>query len=107
MFNVKHPLFHVGETCYACIPVSTGVQLIECDITGPLVSRAIRDLDGQLIGYAQAYKVLLEGAVREIPFAERDLRKKWQRSDWGMLRGIWHPDRTRHVSRPTAWKEFK
>jgi hypothetical protein len=104
---MKHPLFHEGETCWAVIPTSTGTQLMECDITGPLVRRAIRDLDGQLICYALAYKVLLEGAVREIPFAERDLRKKWQRCDWGFLRGIWQPDRTRPVSRPTAWKEFK
>lgn len=90
---MKHPLFHEGETCYAVVPSSGGVQLMECDITGPLVRRAIRDLDGNHLGFASAYKVLLDGAVRECLFAERDLRKKWQRCDWGMLRGIWQPKR--------------
>lgn len=104
---MKHPIFHVGETCYAAVPVSTGVQRIECEITGPLNRRSIRDLDGSHLGFALAYQVLLEGAVREVPFAERDLRKKFERSDWGMLRGIFQPDRTRNVTRPTAWKEFK
>lgn len=90
---MKHPIFHEGETCWAAIPTSSGMQLMECDITGALVRRSIRDLDGVHMFYAPAYKVLLDGAVREIPFAERDLRKKWQRSDWGMLRGIWQPKR--------------
>lgn len=90
---MSHPLFHVGETSYACVPSSGGQQLIECEITGPLVRRSIRDLDGNHMFYAQAYTVLLDGAVREIPFAERDLCKKWQRCDWGMLRGIWQPRR--------------
>ena len=90
---MKHPLFHPGETCYANIPCSTGRAYMECDITGPLVRRSIRDLNGKHQFYALAYMVLLDGATRETPFPECDLRKKWQRSDWGALKTIWQPKR--------------
>lgn len=98
---MKHPIFHPGETCWALVPTSTGLQRMECEITGPLARRSIRDLDGQHLLYAEAYMVLLDEATLETPWAERDLRKKWLRSDWqslkcswyGEMRQIWQPRR--------------
>lgn len=90
---MKHPLFHPGETCWARVPTSQGHQRMECDITGPLARRMIRDLDLKPIGYALAYMVLMEDATMEVPFPERDLCKKWQRSDWASLKQIWQPRR--------------
>lgn len=105
---MKHPIFHPGETCWARVPTSQGDQWMECDITGPLARRMIRDLDLKPIGYALAYKVLMDGATMETPWPECDLRKKWQRCDWEELGKIWRPDRTpRKLPRPTSWKEFK
>jgi hypothetical protein len=113
-FHMKHQIFHPGETCWARIPTSTGDQWMQCDITGPRVRRPIRDLGGELIGYAIAYLVLMEEATMETPWPECDLRKKWQHSDWralkcnwyGETKQIWQPPRA-PVRRPTAWKQFK
>jgi hypothetical protein len=90
---MKHPIFHDGEDCYARVPSSGGLQLIECEITGPLTRRAVRDLDGKPMGYALAYKVLLDGATRESLFVEGDLRKRWKRGDWVALKNVWQPKR--------------
>lgn len=104
---MKHPIFHPGETCWARVPTSEGTQWMECEITGPLVRRMIRDLDLKPIGYALAYMVLMDGATMETPWRECDLRKKWQRCDWGMLRGIWQPEALKaKVQRPQAWNRF-
>lgn len=80
---MKHPIFHKDETCYAVFPTSTGSQLSECDVKVILPRGQGR----------YAYRVLLLGATRECVFEEFDLRKKWERRDWGMLRGIWQPKR--------------
>jgi hypothetical protein len=90
---MKHPLFQPGETCWARVPTSQGTQWMECDITGPLARRMIRDLDLKPIGYALAYMVLMDGATMETPWPECDLHKKWQRSDWQSLKQIWQPKR--------------
>lgn len=104
---MKHPIFHPGETCWARVPTSQGTQWMECEITGPLVRRMIRDLDLKPIGYALAYMVLMDEATMETPWLECDLRKKWQRCDWGMLRSIWQPAALKaKVQRPQAWKRF-
>lgn len=89
---MKHPLFQPGETCDACVPTSSGIQIMECEITGPLLRRSVRDLKGNHMGYALAYKVYLEGATRESLFAECDLRKQFEPSD-DELKLIWQPKR--------------
>jgi hypothetical protein len=113
---VKHPIFHPGETCWARVPTSEGVQWMQCDIVGALARRMIRDLDLKPIGYAEAYLVLMEDATLEVPFPERDLCKKWQRSDWKSLKcdwygetwQIWQPPAPRvPARRPQEWKQFK
>jgi hypothetical protein len=90
---MNHPIFHPGETCYALIPTSTGLQRMECEIMGGRKRRTIRDLNGNPMGEAECYLVLMEDATLETPWAERDLRKKWQRSDWGAMKTIWQPKR--------------
>jgi hypothetical protein len=72
---MKQQIFHPGETCWALVPTSTGVQRMECEIREPLTRRSICDLDGNHLFYTEAYVVLLEGATLETPWAERDLRK--------------------------------
>lgn len=91
---MKHPLFHVGETCYiAPSNVAPQYSRLECEITGPLMNRPVYNERSQLIGYSMAYKVKAEGHIEEVCAPEHMLHKKWQRCDWGMLRGIWQPRR--------------
>lgn len=105
---MKHPIFHEGEECYALVPTSDGEQQMLCTITGAFKRRLIRDLGGNLIGYANAYLILMDGATLDTPWAEEALCKKWERRDWGMLRGVWQPPKVKPVvRRPQAWKEFK
>ena len=105
---MKHPIFHVGEKCNAVIPTSSGVQLMKADITGPLARRSIRNLDGKHIGYAECYRVLLDGATLETLFAERDLRKRWERGSWSDPSCVWKPAQLgQRVRRPQEWKHFK
>jgi hypothetical protein len=91
---MKHPIFHVGEECYlrdsATIPHLSGRQ---CRVTGVRTRRAIYNDFGEITGYMESYKVLPEGHHDEVCAPERMLRKKWERSDWGMLRGIFQPKR--------------
>jgi hypothetical protein len=103
---MKHPIFHEDERCYALVPTSAGTQRTPCRITGGLKRRPIRDLDGNLIGYATAYLILMDGATLETPWAEEALSKMWERSNW--LHGVWQPSQVRAiVRRPVEWKQFK
>jgi hypothetical protein len=80
---MTHPIFHPGETCYVHFPTSSGWQYTECEVTG-LIPRG----QGRY-----AYRVRLQGASRDCVFEQGDLSKRWERSDWGMLRGIFQPRR--------------
>jgi hypothetical protein len=102
---VKHPIFHVDEPCYALVQTSSGIQRMECDITGARTRRMVRDLDGKQLGYAECYKVLFDGATMETLIAERDLQKKFVPCN-DELKKIWRPQPVK-ASRPQKWKVWK
>lgn len=91
---MKHPIFHVGERCYIDISkTAPRYSHLECEVTGPLMNRPVYDHNGQLLGYSMAYRLKPDEHIEEVCAPELMLRKKWERSDWGMLRGIWQPKR--------------
>lgn len=96
---MKHPIFHPDEEARIGQFTHGGVLCgRECKV--------LRNLD-PIYGEHRYLVELLDDGAR-VRVLEVTLRKKWERSDWGMLRGVWQPDRApRQVSRPTSWKEFK
>lgn len=96
---MKHPIFHVDEEArIGPYPHSGSLCGRECKI--------VRNLDPIYGEHRYLVELLDDGARTRV--LELTLRKRWQRSDWGMLSGIWQPDRTpKKLPRPTAWKEFK
>lgn len=100
------PHYRVGEECY--IGTSTAYPELsgaECKVIGTLKLRQCCNADGYFERVTPSYKVEISGTQFCAP--QSMLRKKFERSDWGMLRSIWRPDRSRNITRPTAWKEFK
>jgi hypothetical protein len=100
------PNLHIGDECYIngspAFPELAGAK---CTIVGELKLRQEFNSMGHFVGLRESYLIEVNGQQMCAP--PRLLREKTKRSDWGMLRGIWQPDRTRKVTRPTAWKEFK
>lgn len=91
---MKHPLFHVGETCYiATSKAMPHFSRLECEVTGPLMNRPCYNEMGRVIGHSMAYKVKTEAHVEEVCAPESMLVKKFQRSDWSSLKTIWQPKR--------------
>jgi hypothetical protein len=81
---MTHPIFHPGEEARIGPWPHSGVLCgRECKI--------VRSLD-PIYGEHRYLVELLDDHTRT-KVLEVTLRKKWQRSDWGMLRGIWQPRR--------------
>ena len=95
---MKHPIFHPDEEArIGPYPHSGSLCGRECKVL-----RNLAPICGE-----HRYLVELLDDGRRTKVFEVTLCKKWEHSDWGMLRGIWKPDRTPKLPRPTAWKEFK
>lgn len=80
---MKHPIFHVDEIVrIGAHPYNKHLRGLECRI-----ARYAPSVNGM-----NRYIVEFADGVCEI-FLESTLSKRWELSDWGMLRGIWQPRR--------------
>jgi hypothetical protein len=99
------PLFRVGEECrISHSPAYPELSGRDCTVTGTLALRPNYDGQGNYHGMSLAYKINVNGTPMCAP--ERLLAKKFEHSDWGMLRGIWQPEGLKSARRP-QWKVWK
>lgn len=96
---MKHPIFHPNEEArIGPYPHSADLCGRECKI--------VRDM-GMVYGEYR-YLVELTDDKTRVKVLELTLQKVWERSDWGMLRGIWQPDRQKRVAdAASGWEELK
>jgi hypothetical protein len=81
---MKHPIFHPDEAArIGPYPHDSILSGRECKI--------LRNLD-PIYGEHRYLVQMLDDHTR-VKVLELTLRKKWERCDWGMLRGIWKPNR--------------
>jgi len=80
---MNYPIFHPDETARIG-PYAYDRRLVGEDCTIVTLMKPI--------GGEHRYGVRTDSGIYTIVL-ESTLRKKWERCDWGMLRGIWQPRR--------------